>query len=58
MVKLYINCGNRGTEYWNCASPWAGNLIAIGIMRNRNEVNSVEMVDTETGEILKTYIRG
>ena len=57
MVKLYIH-SKKYTHYWDCATAWSGNMVAIGIMRNRPDVESVDVVDVETGEVLNHSVRG
>ena len=49
---------NHGTCYSNMFnSEWAANMVAIGYVRHYNEVTKAEIVNLETGEIIKTYTK-
>ena len=57
MITLHIHYNSR-TEYNSLTSLWAANLIAINTMRNDPRINYIDIVDNETGEVFKTYIKG
>ncbi len=44
-------------EYYPLNSAWAGNLIAINAMQNDLRIKEAWLVNNETGEIEKTFIR-
>ena len=57
MYKLKSNLSNR-SEYRNCQSLYGANYIARNILANCPEVQSVELIASETGELIKRYERG
>ena len=48
----------RHTEYYPINTLWAANLIAINDMRNNATIECIELIDTDTGELYRTYVRG
>lgn len=57
MYKLKSNLSNR-SEYRNCQSLYGANYIARNILANCPGVQSVELIVSETGELIKRYERG
>lgn len=57
MYKLKSNLSNR-SEYRNCQSLYGADYIARNILANYPEVQSIELIATETGETIKRYERG
>lgn len=56
MYKLKSKLSNR-YEYRNCNSLFGANYIANEILRHCPEVEQVELIATETNEVLKIYKR-
>ena len=56
MITLHIHYSNR-VEYYRLSSLWAANLIAIEFMRSNPQIDHIFVVDTESAEIYKTYVR-
>ena len=60
MIQLQIKLNNR-TEYAVYNSLWGANIIAYEMIQRNNGNNGIEkihIVDTETGELYRTYING
>lgn len=57
MYKLRSKLSNR-YEYRNCNSLFGANYIAEKILESCPEVEQVELIATETNEIIKIYKRG
>lgn len=57
MIMLNIHYNTR-TERRVTETLWGANLIAINTMRLDPRINSINIVDTTTGKVEKTYTRG
>lgn len=57
MIMLNIHYNTR-TERRTTETLWGANLIAINTMRLDPRINSIDLVDTTTGEVHRTYARG
>ncbi len=53
---LCIYYANR-INYYPLQSAWAANLIAINMMRADARIEEIQLVNKETGEIEKCYVR-
>lgn len=59
MYQIVTDTENHGTCYSSFfTSEWAVNMVAIGYVRHYPEVRKAEIVDLETGEVVKTYKKG
>ena len=56
MITLHIHYNNR-THYYSLSSLWAANLIAINNMKADANIKNIMIVDNETGEVYKNYVR-
>lgn len=56
MITLHIHYNNR-TEYYSLSSLWAANLIALNNMRVNASIKNIMIIDNETGEVYKNYVR-
>jgi hypothetical protein len=55
----YVLCiyYNSRINYYPLQSAWAANLIAINMMRADARIEEIQLVNKETGEIEKCYVR-
>ena len=56
MYTIHVYAGNR-KELYPVSSLWAGNLIAYKYVTNWGW-EEAHVVDDNTGEIMKSYIKG
>lgn len=58
MYEIKSYTANKSFKSSKFNSAWAVNMIAISYIRNYPELDKVEIINLETGEIEKTYKRG
>lgn len=58
MYEIKSYTANKTFKSNKFDSAWAVNMIAISYIRNYPELDKVEIINLETGEIEKTYKRG
>lgn len=56
MYKMKINLGNR-YEYRNCNSLWAADYLCNEFVRKYRNIEQIELIAVESGEIVKIYKR-
>ena len=59
MFQLYIITTDQKTIYSHCFhSEWAAGMVAIGYIRQYPEIQTIHIINKETGEIVQSYEKG
>lgn len=55
MYNIYARTATTSTLYWTSDSLFAASIISFNIVNRTKGEILVDIVDKETGEVLKTY---
>lgn len=55
MFRIYAHTENTQNLIWTTESLFAANIIAYNFAYRTNDKVAIDIIDNETGEVLRTY---